>query len=116
MGLRTGHKDVSFSIKNVSIETLFRIGKMRMKKKSNSDNNRTNTVIDIDASYILRSTSASDNYQDPVIYLMKLAHVFASLYFDVVIICDGASRHHSKRSTTKRLADCHRNMVSLQHD
>ena len=116
MGLKTGHKDVSYSIKNMSIDTLITIGKIRLKTNSCSDNDRTNIVIDIDASFILRSHNANDNHSDPVFYLIKLAQLFASLSFDVVIVCDGASRHHSKRSTTKRLADCHRNLVSLQHD
>jgi hypothetical protein len=49
-------------------------------------------------------------------YLIRLCNLLVSTGFCVVIVCDGPTRHHSKRSSTKRLSDSYSNKIKLHRN
>jgi len=58
--------------------------------------------IGIDGNWICNKVGCDPNR------LLKIAKVFEAQGIDNIIIFDGFFRHHSKRASTKRSADCER--------
>lgn len=105
MGIRGAHV-LTHSISGVSVGELFQIALARKKKYLESINDNGNKIIiptiDIDASWIYRSsTMIIDNR---ISYMVNLACEFAKIGFNVVYVCDGSVRHHSKIATIDRIS------------
>ena len=109
MGIKCGHA-ATHSITGLSINQIFAIANQRSRTYHAVDIPPSSPTIDIDASWVVRSkTSISAN--NKVGYLIRLSLCFAKAGFNVVIVCDGDARHHSKRATTSRIADSYRNKI-----
>lgn len=107
MGIKGAHS-FTHSISKVTIGELLQIAKGRKKCNNQStagvvaDTIGARPTIDIDASWIFRSTGIKlDNRLD---WMMNLALELVRNGFIVVFVCDGENRHHSKRATVERKA------------
>ena len=111
MGIKAGHT-INYIINDLSLNDLIEIAKSRRKVSCDVDASLLSgpPVIDIDASWIVRRyMNVSDDCR--INYLMKLCLLLLKEGCCVNIVCDGDKRHHTKRSTTKRLVDCYRNKM-----
>ena len=85
------------------------IAKFRTTRRT-ALNGDTTPVIDINTSWVIRRFSSSPLVMR-INYLMSMCVLFISEGCRVVIICDGEKIVHTKRSTTKRTADLHRELL-----
>jgi hypothetical protein len=113
MGITSGSSLV-YRITNLTLDDLLLI--VRSRKKDLFPNIEDDIIplptIDIDASWVIRSCYNMSGSQ--VGYLCRLALFLCNNGFDVVVVCDGDTRHHSKQATMKRMADCYRDMISIR--
>jgi hypothetical protein len=98
MGVNGAHT-LTYSLPSIKSEQLFSIG-LFLYNKLDLQGQRLPTMY-VDASWVLRQCSVEGRIQ----YLVRLCTFIVGLGFRVVIVCDGNTRHHSKRSTTKRIAE-----------
>jgi hypothetical protein len=109
MGI-TGAHALTYGLNNVSIELLFSMAAFLFNQKVHQSNRRP--TLYVDASWIIRSCTTEAR----VGYLLRLCAQFVKVGFRVVVVCDGSTRHHSKRSTTKRLAEAYKNRIYLHRN
>ena len=111
MGIKGGHS-YTHSIKDVTLGEIFQIAAARKKSYNNTDindNTNNNPTIDMDASWVYRCTAiAIDNRMS---WLINLALEFVREGFNVVYVCDGEIRHHSKRASILRKSKFQRNII-----
>lgn len=103
MGLNGGHS-YTHSISGVNLGELYQIALARSNANNQSavpDDVIVNTpTIDIDASWIYRSSSAIiDNRMK---WMINFVLEFVKIGFIAVLVCDNDVRHHSKRATIER--------------
>lgn len=98
MGFNGAH-ELSHSVKGLSLAEVFTIcSYIRQQKQLHVQQ----PTIDLDASLIYRSSKLSvDNRMRQII---DICCQLAAVGFVVVVICDGVSRHHTKRATIQREA------------
>ena len=109
MGIKCGHA-ATYSLKGLSLNQIYTIAKQRSIAYHAESVAPPSPTIDIDASWLVRSkTSISPS--NKIGHLMRVSICFVKAGFNVVIVCDGDSRHHSKRATTIRIADSYRNRI-----
>jgi hypothetical protein len=106
MGVNGAHT-LTYSLPNIKSEQLYLIG-LFLYNKPQLQTKRTPCIY-IDASWVLRQCSVEGRVQ----YLVRLCTHLVSIGFRVVVVCDGSVRHHSKRSTTKRLAESYTSKIAL---
>jgi hypothetical protein len=92
------------------LSTIFSIA-LYLYRKNNHLYHRKPTIY-VDASWILRSCTTEDR----VGYLVRLCSYLVSSGFNVVIVCDGSVRHHSKRSTIKRTSELYNSRIILHRN
>jgi hypothetical protein len=107
MGINGAHA-LTYSVKSITIQQLFSIG-LFLHNKYNNGMKRPPTIY-VDASWMIRQCSIESCR---IGYLVRLCHVLANAGFCITIVCDGAERHHSKRATTKRLAESYSSKIRL---
>ena len=110
MGVKNGHA-LLYSIKNLSFSDICVISRYRntlcyIKNKSRN----SKTIIDIDASWLAFQANKSST---PAQFVVSICLLFAREGFEVVVVCDGKTRHHSKRSTIGRSFTNHSNKIEL---
>ena len=108
MGLKCGNT-INFGINNIDFKCLLTIVKFRVSRRSSNIDVRP--VIDIDASWVIRRF-CSYPLSMRLNYLMSMCMLFILDGCCVYIICDGEHRCHTKRATTKRTADLHRQSLN----
>ena len=118
MGIRDAHA-YTHSVSGVSIGELYQIALSRLKQNLQStgasdeiDNqiNPNNPVIDIDSSWIYRSTNiVIDNRLN---WMISLGIELSKAGFIVMFICDGHFRHHSKIASIDRKTKYQKSMVN----
>jgi hypothetical protein len=92
MGINGAH-ELSHSVKGLTVQDVFSICSYIRQKQSLP----TRPTIDLDASLIYRGSKLSiDNRMKQ---LVDISCQLSAVGFMVVIICDGATRHHTKRAT-----------------
>ena len=113
MGVTSG-SNIVYRITNLSLEDVLLI--VRSRKKDLFPNIEDEIIplptLDIDDSWVIRSCNTISGSQ--VGYLCRLALFLCHNGFDVVVVCDGDIRHHSKQATMKRMADCYRDTISIR--
>lgn len=97
MGI-TGAHELSHSVKDLSIQDVFNVCTYIRQQQQIF----TQPTIDLDASLIYRSSKLSiDNRMKQII---DICCQFCKVGFLVVVVCDGAVRHHTKRASIQRQA------------
>jgi hypothetical protein len=96
MGINGAHA-LTYCIKGITVHQLFSIGLFLYNKNRNAT--KRPPTIYVDASWVIRQCSVESCR---VSYMVRLCTLLVQAGFCVVIVCDGAERHHSKRATTKR--------------
>ena len=107
MGLKCGNS-INYTINDVTLRQLISIAKVRMNRRVQP----TSPIIDVDASWIIRRC----HDRLPIVRINYLLGICLCLILEgcsVTIVCDGESRHHTKRSTTHRSANYHRNSLEF---
>lgn len=104
MGIRGAHT-YTHSISGVSIGELYQLALSRKKANNQTvhdqnDNLDYTPTIDIDASWVYRSSVIS--IENRMLWMINIAIDLAKTGFIVVFVCDGSIRHHSKRATIDR--------------
>ena len=113
MGLKCGNV-VNYLINDLSFIDLIWIVESRKQRRFQcSSNIIVRPMIDIDASWLIRRC-VNMSFDQRVNSLIRLCLLFINNGCCVCIICDGPVRHHTKRSTTKRLVDCYRNKIDFR--
>lgn len=74
---------------------------------------RTRPRIGIDASWLYRKFLYKCNANSCLPLLIRFCCYFTLLGFDILLICDGSSRHHSKRATFEHRSTTKRNEHAL---
>ena len=109
MGVDGSHRSFSYILSKITLDEIISIARYRAKERHNNKRPTNFPVLDIDASWIIRKLNGS--FENRIGCLLRLSLVFVRLGFHIFIICDGEERHHSKRATSKRKADCYRNNI-----
>jgi hypothetical protein len=109
MGVNGAHS-LTYSINSISIQQLFSIA-LHIFTRNRNHIHRKPTIY-VDTSWVLRSCHTEDR----VGYLIRLSSFLVTSGFQVVIVCDGSVRHHSKRSTIKRLAESYNSKIILHRN
>jgi hypothetical protein len=108
MGINGAHT-LTYSIKCVSVQQLYSIGIYLYNKNHSAIIKRPPTIY-IDASWVIRQCNME---ACRVGYLIRMCNLLVTNGFCIVIVCDGAECHYSKRATTKRLAESFKNRIKL---
>jgi hypothetical protein len=108
MGLKCGHAD-NYQIDNLNFSQVLALLQHCKLRRLDDDNG---PVVDVDASWVVRRVSCC-TYDMRVISRMRLCLLFIRHGCRVNIVFDGVTRHHSKRSTTKRTVDCYRTKIDM---
>ena len=111
MGVAKAH-DNTHSIDDLSKDQLINIIKQRYEKCSIKKQYRNKPIVDIDASWIVRK-AYDQSKEDRINYLFNICFILIKENIDVLIICDGPDRHHSKRATIRRAAEVQKNKIKL---
>jgi hypothetical protein len=99
MGLKCGHS-INYSIDDLSFDNILTIlNHRKMRRLSDT----SGPVVDIDASWVVRRAN-NMSYDMRVSSLIRLCVLFIN-NGRVNVVFDGTTRHHTKRSTTKRTVD-----------
>lgn len=115
MGIRGAHKLTDHIDRIDSSQLIIILNCLYQQKKDNGQlgsNPRTSPVIDLDASWIVRKLTCSNDAR--MGYLVRLSKILLRLGCDVVVICDGPLRHHSKRAKTQRDAQSKQNIIDYK--
>jgi hypothetical protein len=111
MGLKYAHI-YTHCIKDLSLKQIYEIASHRMN--NNVSNGTRQPTIDVDCSWVVRSKPNICNSVDTnTMYIVSFAQALSSIGFSVMLVFDGSQRHHSKRATIQRRAECHRNKIEL---
>jgi hypothetical protein len=103
MGIRGGHKltdHIDLIDSNQLIQILHKLHEQKRDNGQLGTVPRTCPVVDLDGSWIVRKLNCSNKAR--LGYLLRLAKTILRLGIDVVVVCDGPIRHHSKRAKTQR--------------
>jgi hypothetical protein len=109
MGVAGAHA-LTYCLKDISLECLFSMAVFLFNQKVHQSNRRP--TLYVDASWIVRSCTCEARTS----YLIRLCCMFVAVGFRVVIVCDGPTRHHSKRSTLKRIAETYKSRICLHRN
>jgi hypothetical protein len=110
MGINGAH-NLTYAVTKINLQQLFTIGVYLYNKYNVSVLKRTPTIY-IDASWIIRKCHVECREG----YLVRLCTVLAETGFQVTVVCDGPIQHHSKRSTTKRVAETYSSRIKLNRN
>lgn len=105
MGI-TGAHELSHSVKGLSVQDVYNI----CTYIRTLNNQTTKPTIDLDASLIYRSSKLS--VDNRMIQIVDICSQLAVEGFLVVLVCDDAVRHHTKRATVMRQAANFSNKVT----
>ena len=112
MGLKCGHA-INYCINDLSFKDVLVIARSRCRGINNNACYRIPT-IDVDSSWVVRRLSGlSADMQ--VASLIRLCSLFTEHGCCVNLVCDGNIRHHTKRSTAKRMIDSYRSKVEYHY-
>jgi predicted DNA-binding protein YlxM (UPF0122 family) len=111
MGLKSGHK-TNYKVVELLFSSIIFLAKHRSLRRLSDVGG---PIVDIDASWVVRRCG-NMSYDMRVATLLQLCLLFVNSGCRVVIVFDGTTRHHSKRSTTKRTADCHRLKIDFHYN
>jgi hypothetical protein len=109
MGIQGAHT-LTYVVQKISIQQLYSVA-LFSYQRGNHASPRLPTIY-VDASWIVRSCTVDDR----VGYLMRLCAFLVESGFRIVIVCDGSTRHHSKRSTTKRITESFESRILLHRN
>jgi hypothetical protein len=109
MGIQGAHS-LTYFVQKITLQQLYSIALLLYHKRSHVIP-RMPTIY-VDASWIVRSCTVDDR----VSYLVRLSSFLVESGFRIVIVCDGSSRHHSKRSTIKRVAESYNARICLHRN
>ena len=113
MGIKKAHA-LTYSVNNLDLAQLASFATVLLKQKREKKiTNRVRPVIDLDASWIVRSTRSS--YNSRVSYLFRLARTLKNVGFDVFIVLDGEDRHESKRASISRRANLYEKKNNMKN-
>jgi hypothetical protein len=99
-------------VQKVSIQQLYAVALLLYQRGNSATTNPRLPSIYIDASWIVHSCTVDDR----VGYLLRLSSFLVESGFRIVIVCDGSTRHHSKRSTTKRVTETYEARILLHRN
>lgn len=112
MGINGKHT-LTHSLDNLSFVDVCAI--VRRLKEQNDPTNQRRITVDVDASWLVRMKSKmSDN--DRVPYLIRFCKIWSDAGFEVFLVCDAESRHHSKRIRYQRFGDGSRNKLRIRQN
>ena len=108
MGINGGHT-VTFGLHNLNFQHLLLIAHKRHTDavKAKSDNRKQS--IYIDASWVCRKFAAVSG--GPIAAIIKITITFAREGLHIVLVCDGAICHDSKRGSVQRQSDRERTRI-----
>jgi hypothetical protein len=102
MGLSCGHA-TNYTIDDLSFDNIITILQHRKMRRLQDPGG---PVVDVDASWVVRRCT-NMSYDMRVSSMMRPCLKFINSGCRVNIVLDGVTRHHTKRSTIKRMIDCH---------
>ena len=111
MGI-SGNKNILYKSPNLELSHVAEVllDRVEQKKSSNSDFLTRKPCVDIDANNI--GFSKLELASGPAGAVFQIAEIFSTAGIDVGIICDGPSRHPSKRDSVNRRAKRERARLS----
>ena len=113
MGLKNG---ISYlhCLKNLTFVQLLEVARSRNRSNNNHNPNTTPTgpCIDVDCSWVVRKRMCID-VTSSVDYCLSIASSLSKEGIQVMLVCDGVIRHHSKRATVQRKAAVQRKKLDL---
>lgn len=110
MGIK-GKDLQTYSIKLNDVTSLYNVlFQYRCNKIRYGITKSSKPIVFVDASLIIRSLSCCIRSRVP--QLIRICCCFSRAGFNVVVVCDGEHRHHSKRSTMKRAASVLTNKIN----
>jgi hypothetical protein len=114
MGIKGAHK-YTHTLLSVSLKELLAIVKYRAGVHCASVIERKSAapILDVDCSWVVRAMSHNINQEERLALLISIITEFLIVGISVVLICDGHTRHDSKRATTERQANNYRSQVDL---
>jgi hypothetical protein len=99
------------SLNGLSMNQVFVIGKQQLINFHETDYVTILPMINVDASWaVISKTNISSH--NKVNCLMHIELIFCNAGFNVVLVCDSDSGHHSKKATIKRVADSYNDRIS----
>jgi hypothetical protein len=115
MGIKYAHA-YSYILEQLSADDVYRVAFSRFEHNNNKiddvSKRRARPSIDIDVSLLIR-TRGNSNLKSNSYYLIKFSNTLVQIGFDVMLVFDGESRHHSKRVTTQRIAECKKKKIEI---
>lgn len=100
-----------YGLKKLSFLQLLEIARYQSMNNNNTNETRK-PYFDFDCSWIVRKRMCIDVLSS-VAYVLSLASCFSKEGIDVLLVCDGTVRHHSKRAIVHRKAAVQRKKVDL---
>ena len=104
MGVKHAHK-LTYSTKGLSLSRVELLAHARYLEVKNNKKIKVKRMqqptIDVDISWLYRSKS-NILEENRLAYVINICLLFSRAGFLVVLVCDGRSRHHSKRATIER--------------
>jgi hypothetical protein len=114
MGVKHAHK-LTYSINGLTLSRVELVAHARYQEVKNDNKIKVQRMqqptIDVDISWLYRSKS-NILEENRLAYVINLCLVFARVGFVVVLVCDGGSRHHSKRATIERHSKAYQNTIA----
>jgi hypothetical protein len=115
MGIKYAHV-YSYILTDLCANDVYRIAVARLEKRNNKIDDvrkhRKRPSIDIDVSLLIRNRG-NPNIKSNSTYLINFATLLIDIGFNVMMVFDGNTRHHSKRVTSQRLADNKRKKIEI---
>jgi hypothetical protein len=115
MGIKYAHA-YSYILSDLNLSDVYRIALARLQTRNNKLDDRSKyrnrPSIDIDVSLLVR-TRGNVNLKSNTDYLINFSLVLIQTGFNVMLVFDGNTRHHSKRVTIQRSADAKRKKIEL---
>jgi hypothetical protein len=114
MGINGAHQH-TYSIEAVTSSELEQLVKAIWKKRidAGTKDRSSRPIIDVDASWLYRKFLYKSKSSCCLPLLIRFCCYFTTLGFDILLICDGSTRHHSKRATVERRSATKRSQHTL---
>jgi hypothetical protein len=112
MGIKYAHK-LTHSIEELSfgnIETIIRSRYLRNLKNVGTNSRLQQPTIDVDVSWLYRS-KRNIKEERRISSMMDFLLEFTRIGISVVLVCDGDTRHHSKKASIERRAKLYSNTI-----
>jgi hypothetical protein len=112
MGITGAHKALTFWLTNVTLDELLTIATKRSHVEIENDIDRSmKPTLDVDVSWMVRRSAAAR--KDGLEHTMRVCEQFVKIGFNVVLVCDGSERHHTKRATIKRSVNRYKKQLDM---